>query len=116
MNQGLSSYDFAESKAGQECLVPSAKSNFPASNSSHRSFDRCRPNSYSRILALDRQLIVCATRHANKQTSKSAWDAGWSALRTLLQYERDQGNIWFDEVDEAYSSSYTRGCCKGAPA
>jgi hypothetical protein len=37
-------------------------------------------------------------------------------LRTLLQYKRDQGNIWFDEVDEAYSSSYTRGCCKGSPA
>ena len=57
-----------------------------------------------------------ASALANKQTSKSAWDAGWSALRTLLQYKRDQGNIWFDEVDEAYSSSYTRGCCKGAPA
>ena len=42
--------------------------------------------------------------------AKSVLDAGWGAFRTMLQYKCDDAGVWFDEVDEAYSTQ-TCSCC-----
>lgn len=49
---------------------------------------------------------LAKTNHA-----KSVLDAGWSAFRTMLQYKCDHAGVWFDEVNEAYSTQ-TCSCCK----
>ncbi|MGU7785039.1 RNA-guided endonuclease InsQ/TnpB family protein [Burkholderia sp. PU8-34] len=43
--------------------------------------------------------------------AKSVLDAGWSLFRTMLQYKSDDAGVWFEEVDEAYSTQ-TCSCCK----
>lgn len=45
------------------------------------------------------------TRHA-----KGVLDAAWSALRTMLQYKCDRAGVWFEEVDEAYSTQTCSAC------
>jgi len=42
--------------------------------------------------------------------AKSVLDAGWSTFRTMLQYKCDDAGVWFEEVDEAYSTQ-TCSCC-----
>ncbi len=42
--------------------------------------------------------------------AKSVLDAGRSLFRTMLQYKSDHAGVWFDEVDEAYSTQ-TCSCC-----
>lgn len=42
--------------------------------------------------------------------AKSVLDAGWSTLRTMLQYKCDRAGVWFDEVDEAYSTQTCSAC------
>ena len=54
---------------------------------------------------------VNASALAKTRMAKSVLDAGWSALRTTLQYKCDYAGVWFDEVDEAYST-VTCSCCK----
>ena len=43
--------------------------------------------------------------------AKSVLDAGWSAFRTMLQYKCDSAGVWFEEVDERYSTQ-TCSCCE----
>jgi putative transposase len=54
---------------------------------------------------------VNALALAKTKQAKSDLDAGWSAFRTMLQYKCDRAGVWFDEVDEAYSTQ-TCSCCK----
>ena len=42
--------------------------------------------------------------------AKSVLDAGWSTLRTMLQYKCDRAGVWFVEVDEAYSTQTCSAC------
>lgn len=53
---------------------------------------------------------VNAQALAQAQHGKSVLDAGWSSFRTMLQYKCDDAGVWFDEVDEAYSSQVC-SCC-----
>ncbi|MDK2658650.1 RNA-guided endonuclease InsQ/TnpB family protein [Cupriavidus consociatus] len=53
---------------------------------------------------------VNAQALARSQHAKSVLDAGWSAFRTMLQYKCADAGVWFDEVDEAFSSQ-TCSCC-----
>src|SRR5229473_1381937 len=41
---------------------------------------------------------------------KSVLDAGWSAFRTMLLYKCDDAGVWFDEVDEAFSTQDCSVC------
>ncbi|QBR03675.1 RNA-guided endonuclease InsQ/TnpB family protein [Paraburkholderia pallida] len=53
---------------------------------------------------------VNASALARTRMAKSVLDAGWSLFRTMLQYKSDCAGVWFDEVDEKYSTQ-TCGCC-----
>ena len=54
---------------------------------------------------------VNASALVKTKLAKSVLDAGWSQFRTLLQYKCDRAAVWFDEVNEAYSTQ-TCGACK----
>ncbi|WP_341319439.1 transposase [Paraburkholderia sp. IMGN_8] len=47
---------------------------------------------------------VNASALAKTRMAKSVLDGGWSSFRTMLQYKCDYAGVWFDEVDEAYST------------
>lgn len=47
---------------------------------------------------------------AKTKMAKSVLDAGWSAFRTMLKYKCDDAGVWFEEVNEAYSTQ-TCSCC-----
>ncbi|EIM96351.1 IS605 family transposase OrfB, partial [Paraburkholderia hospita] len=53
---------------------------------------------------------VNASALAKTRMAKSVLDAGWGRFRTMLQYKSDHAGVWFDEVDEAYSTQ-TCSCC-----
>ena len=53
---------------------------------------------------------VNAASLAKTRMAKSVLDAGWSAFRTMLRYKADDRGVWFEEVDEAYSTQ-TCSCC-----
>jgi IS605 OrfB family transposase len=53
---------------------------------------------------------VNAQALARARHGKSVLDAGWSSFRTMLQYKCADAGVWFDEVDEAFSSQ-TCSCC-----
>lgn len=36
--------------------------------------------------------------------AKSLLDAGWSALRVMLLYKGDRAGVWFEEVNDVYST------------
>jgi transposase len=40
----------------------------------------------------------------------SVLDAGWSAFRTMLRYKCADAGVWFDEVDEAFSTQTCNVC------
>ena len=54
---------------------------------------------------------VNAAGLAKTRMAKSVLDAGWSAFRTMLQYKCDDAGVWFEEVNEAFSTQ-TCSCCK----
>jgi putative transposase len=54
---------------------------------------------------------VNASALAKTQHAKSVLDAGWSAFRTMLRYKCADAAVWFDEVDEAFSTQ-TCSVCK----
>ena len=53
---------------------------------------------------------VNASKLAKTKMAKSVFDAGWSAFRTMLQYKGDCAGVWFEEVNEAYSSQTCSAC------
>jgi IS605 OrfB family transposase len=48
---------------------------------------------------------------AKTRMAKSVLDAGWRQFRTMLQYKCDYAGVWFEEVNEAYSTQ-TCSCCQ----
>ena len=47
--------------------------------------------------------------------AKSVLDAGWSTLKTMLEYKSHQAGIVFEEVSESYTTQ-TCSCCGVIPA
>jgi putative transposase len=52
-----------------------------------------------------------ASALAKTQQAKSVLDAGWSAFRTMLRYKCADAGVWFDEVNERFSTQ-TCSVCK----
>lgn len=42
--------------------------------------------------------------------AKSVLDAGWTAFRTMLKYKCDSAGVWFEEVNESYSTVICSAC------
>ncbi|WP_455380012.1 RNA-guided endonuclease InsQ/TnpB family protein [Acidihalobacter prosperus] len=53
---------------------------------------------------------VSSAKMAKTRMAKSVLDAGWSMLRTQLQYKAIAQGVVFEEVDEAYTTQ-TCSCC-----
>lgn len=53
---------------------------------------------------------VNAAGLARTRMAKSVLDAGWSTFRTMLQYKCDDAGVWFEELDEAYSTQTCSAC------
>lgn len=53
---------------------------------------------------------VSAAQLSRTRYAKSVLDAGWGALRTMLRYKCDRAGVWFEEVDEAYSTQTCSRC------
>ncbi|MGA7541214.1 MAG: transposase [Steroidobacteraceae bacterium] len=53
---------------------------------------------------------VNASALARSGHGKSVLDAGWSALRTMLRYKCDDAGVWFEEIDEAFSTQTCSVC------
>ena len=47
---------------------------------------------------------------AKTKLAKSVLDAGWTLFRTLLKYKSENAGVWFDEVNEQYTTQ-TCSCC-----
>jgi IS605 OrfB family transposase len=69
---------------------------------------------FSTVLAREYGAIfignVNASALAQTGMAKSVLDAGWSAFRTMLQYKCADAGVWFEEVNEAFSTQ-TCSCC-----
>lgn len=53
---------------------------------------------------------VNAAALAKTSMAKSVLDAGWSTLRTMLRYKCDDAGVWFEEVNEAFSTQTCSAC------
>ena len=53
---------------------------------------------------------VSSSHLAKTRMAKSVLDAGWSMLRTQLQYKAIAHGVWFEEVNEAYTTQAC-SCC-----
>ena len=58
---------------------------------------------------------VCSQKLVKTKMAKSTLDAGWSMLKTMLEYKSQQAGIVFEVVNESYSTQ-TCSCCGGNPA
>jgi putative transposase len=53
---------------------------------------------------------VNASALVKTRQAKSVLDAGWSAFRTMLSYKCADAGVWFEEVDEAFSTQTCTVC------
>jgi IS605 OrfB family transposase len=72
----------------------------------HHQLSRQLVNHYAAIFVGN----VNAKGLAQTPMAKSVLDAGWTAFRTLLKYKCEDAGVWFEEVNERYSTQ-TCSCC-----
>ena len=58
---------------------------------------------------------VASAKLVKTKMAKSTLDAGWSSLKTMLEYKSHQAGIVFEVVSESYSTQ-TCSCCGTIPA
>ena len=58
---------------------------------------------------------VASAKLVKTKMAKSTLDAGWSSLKTMLEYKSHQAGIVFMEVNESYTTQ-TCSCCGVIPA
>jgi IS605 OrfB family transposase len=58
---------------------------------------------------------VASSKLVKTKMAKSTLDAGWSMLKTMLEYKSHQAGIVFEVVSESYSTQ-TCSCCGSIPA
>ena len=73
---------------------------------------------YSRKLVNENAAIfvgnVSSLAMTKTKKAKSALDAGWGMLKTMLEYKCDHAGVVFEVVNEAYSTQ-TCSCCRKIP-
>ena len=58
---------------------------------------------------------VASSQLVKTKMAKSTLDAGWSTLKTMLEYKSQQAGIVFEVVNESYTTQ-TCSCCGSIPA
>ena len=58
---------------------------------------------------------VSSSKLVKTKMAKSTLDAGWSSLKTMLEYKCRQAGVIFEEVNEAYSTQTCSGCGEISP-
>ncbi|MBX9937529.1 MAG: transposase [Burkholderiaceae bacterium] len=58
---------------------------------------------------------MASSKLVKTKMAKSTLDAGWSSLKTMLEYKSHQAGIVFRQVNEAYSTQ-TCSCCGASPS
>ena len=58
---------------------------------------------------------VSSQKLVKTKMAKSTLDAGWSMLKTMLEYKSQQAGVVFEVVGESYSTQ-TCSCCGAIPA
>ena len=58
---------------------------------------------------------VASSKLVKTKMAKSTLDAGWSMLKTMLEYNSHQAGVVFEVVNESYSTQ-TCSCCGSIPA
>ena len=58
---------------------------------------------------------VASSKLVKTKMAKSTLDAGWSSLKTMLEYKSHQAGIVFEVVNESYTTQ-TCSCCGAIPA
>jgi IS605 OrfB family transposase len=58
---------------------------------------------------------VSSSKLVKTRMAKSVLDAGWSMLKDQLRYKAIRHGVWFQEVNESYSTQ-TCSCCGSIPA
>ena len=58
---------------------------------------------------------VASAKLVKTKMAKSTLDAGWSMLKTMLEYKSHQAGVVFEVVNESYSTQ-TCSCCGSIPA
>ena len=53
---------------------------------------------------------VSSSQLVKTKMAKSTLDAGWSSLKTMLEYKSRQAGVIFEEVNEAYSTQICSSC------
>ncbi|MCU4436947.1 transposase [Acinetobacter bereziniae] len=83
----------------------------------HAKIENIRQNmlhQFSRKLVNEHAAIfvgnVNAKALAQTKLAKSVLDASWTTLRTMLKYKCENAGVWFEEVNEAYTTQ-TCSCC-----
>ena len=72
----------------------------------HHKFSTQLVKSHAAIFVGD----VASAKLVKTKMAKSTLDAGWSSLKTMLEYKSHQAGIVFEEVNEAYTTQ-TCSCC-----
>lgn len=83
----------------------------------HAKIANCRKDylhKASSKLVKENAMIVIGNLSASKlvktKMAKSVLDAGFSALRTMLKYKCENAGVWYEEVNETYTTQ-TCSCC-----
>ena len=58
---------------------------------------------------------VSSSKLLKTKMAKSTLDAGWSSLKTMLEYKSRQAGVVFEEVNEAYSTQTCSSCGEISP-
>ena len=58
---------------------------------------------------------AASAKLVKSKMAKSTLDAGWSSLKTMLEYKSHQAGIVFDVVNESYTTQ-TCSCCWSIPS
>lgn len=58
---------------------------------------------------------VSSQKLVKTKMAKSTLDAGWSMLKTMLEYKSQQAGVVFEVVNESYTTQ-TCSCCGSIPA
>jgi len=58
---------------------------------------------------------VSSSKLVKTKMAKSTLDAGWSSLKTMLEYKSHQAGVIFEEVNEAYSTQICSSCGEISP-